>query len=160
MNERQFDRQSVLLKTENQYLNVSLYVNNQFDEKIHHLTVDRLDTDTINGHRIWEDRMDESVLVTHRMGDRNVVATPVSFRQSLVVDDLQVQGDTMFAAQMNDVQGNMRMRKLLEEQTRGFEDLLHVVEQAIQQTGGECEIISIGGREDPPCSYLFICVPV
>lgn len=104
--------------------------------------------------------MDESVLVTHRMGDRNVVATPVSFRQSLVVDDLQVQGDTMFAAQMNDVQGNMRMRKLLEEQTRGFEDLLHVVEQAIQQTGGECEIISIGGREDPPCSYLFICVPV
>lgn len=135
----QFDRNTVLVKDDNQYLNVSLYVNNQFDDELHHLSVRRLDTATINQQPIWQDQMDERVLVTRRTRPENVVKTAVAFQQRLVVDALQVEGDTLFGAKMQDVRVNMGMRKLLDEQTRGLQDLLKTVERATtdQQRQGE-----------------------
>lgn len=132
MNGLRFDRDSILTKTENQYLNVSLYVNNHFDNKLHQLTVHRLDTELVNGYRIWQDTLDEAVLVTRRMQEQNVVATPVAFQEKLVVDRLSLEGDTLFGAKIQDVQLNMGVRKLLDEQARGFTTLLDTVERAVQ----------------------------
>lgn len=114
VNDLPFDRSTVLTKSGNQYLNVSLHVNNQFDGHLHHLSVSRLDTETVNQQRIWQDQMDESVLVTLRRGEQNVVGTPVAFQQKLVVENLNLQGDTLFEAQMKQVQLNIGMRRLLE----------------------------------------------
>lgn len=142
MNGLQFDRENLLLKTEHQRLNVSLYVNNQFDNKIHHLTVDRLVVDKINGLRVWKDpQTDEFLLVTHSPREQSVVATPVAFQQGVVVDELRVEGRSLFGSATEDVQRNMGMRKLVAEQTKGFEDLLRAVERAIQRPAartGEC----------------------
>lgn len=135
VNGRPFDRDSVLTKSHNQYSNVSLYVNNQFDETIHQLSVRRLDTETVNQQRVWQDQMDETVVVTERMGGQNVVSTPVAFHEKLVVENLNLEGDTLFGARMQQVQLNMGVRRLLDEQARGFKDLLRVVERATAVNG-------------------------
>lgn len=160
MNGLRFDRESILTKTENQYLNVSLYVNNHFDNKLHQLTVHRLDTELVNGYRIWQDQLDEAVLVTRRMQEQNVVAAPVAFQEKLVVDRLSLEGNTLFGSEMRDVQLNMGVRKLLDEQARGFTTLLDTVERAVHPSsaGGESGL-HVRFQLDIILCICFRCLP-
>lgn len=147
--QQRFDRESVLCDTGNQHLNVSLSVNSHFDGNLHQLTVRRLDTDQVNGQRIWRDSGDESVLVTYQMSARDVVETPVAFREKLVVEELSLEGDTLFGVSLRDVQRTMGVRRLLEEQTRGFDDLVRVVERATKQAAnGKCGLHVFQNWED------------
>lgn len=80
------------------------------------------------------------------MGEENVVVSPIEFEKKLVVDNLNLQGDTLFSSQMRDVQLNMGMRRLLEEQTRAFQDLLHVVSRATERSSGTSGVVVATGE--------------
>lgn len=145
MNGITFSRDTVLTKNDHQTLNVSLYVNTYFDDLLHPLTVDRLDAETVNGHRIWRDQMDDTVLVTQRVRPDSPVASPVAFEEQLVVENLIVEGETLFGARMQEIQQNMELRRLLEERGRGFKDLIRVVQKATRAPGKSSRSVAAGG---------------
>lgn len=152
MNGIPFNPENILLKTGNQYLNVDLHVNNRVGHEIFHLSADGIDTDFVNGEKIWEDHTDDTVLVTHRSNDPHMIHGPLHFHEKVIVDNLVFKGGNLFEAQMKDIQLDMGMRKLVEEQTGAFRDLMRTVTKATQQNKGEFMQRWEGGED--PKSYL------
>ena len=107
------------------------------------MTVRQLSTERVNGQPVWRGPQDEAVLVTHGMQAEHVVESPVAFQQQVVVDHLSVEGETLLGLPVRTVQQDMATKRLLEEQTKGFRQLVDVVGRATRQPsakeqGGEC----------------------